>query len=74
MTSGILACVTGCEINPFSEVRCKHLFSNCNSFGQGLPFWGEKQSHSPQGSKAIVQSHSQKLPWEEEAELWGLLD
>lgn len=44
MTSGILACVTGCEINPFSEVHCKHLFCNCNSFGQRLPFGGKAKS------------------------------
>lgn len=61
MTSGILACVTGCEINPFSEVRCKHLFSNCNSFAQGLPFWGESKvvAHkaAKQSCRAIHRSY-----------------
>lgn len=43
MTSRILACVTGCKINPLSEVHCKHFFSNCDFFEQGLPFLGKSK-------------------------------
>lgn len=61
MTSGILACVTGCEINPFSEVRVNIYFLIVTPLGRVYLFGGKSKviAHkaAKQSCRAIHRSY-----------------